>query len=352
MKVKKDYLVEKRNVLNEIRANSMSLQELRFFSIYLAKINTRDTSTRVVRFSLNDFRRIMEFSKLNITQLQATVDGLLCKVVGVPMEGGGFERFQLFKECRVGNNNNGEWYIEIDAHDKALPLMFEFKERYFTYELWNALRLKSANQIRMYELLKQYEYIGERVISIQELRELLGIDDKEYTRYNNFKVRIIDACQNALETYTDIKFTYEPHGPRGRGGKVNSLKFTIRHNDNHIDQLSLAEFISQREINGEFGADEPDGEGGDDYFEREIYPFMAESCNNEFKPAEMQVLYNMVVKVVPYAKGKNRQLEMYDYLKMKYDELKWRATRTTIKNRLGYLKKIIDADLKADLNDI
>jgi len=345
MKVKKDYLVEKRNVLNEIRANSMSLQELRFFSIYLAKINTRDTSTRVVRFSLNDFRRIMEFSKLNITQLQAKVDGLLCKVVGVPMEGGGFERFQLFKECRVGNNNNGEWYIEIDAHDKALPLMFEFKERYFTYELWNALRLKSANQIRMYELLKQYEYIGERVIPIQELRELLGIDDKEYTRYNNFKVRIIDACQNALETYTDIKFTYEPHGPRGRGGKVNSLKFTIRYNDNHIDQLSLAEFINQREINGEPGADEPDGVGEDDYFEREIYPFMAEACDNEFNMPEIQVLYNMVVKVVPYGTGKNQQLAMFDYLKMKYDELKWRATRTAIKSRFNYLKTIIKADI-------
>jgi len=55
----------------------------------------------------------------------------------------------------------------------------------------------------------------------------------------------------------------------------------------------------------------------------------------------------MVVKVIPYAKGKNRQLEMFEYLKMKYDELKWRATRTTIKNRLGYLKKIIEADKRA-----
>ena len=29
-------IVEKRNVLNELRANNLSLQELRFFSIYLS----------------------------------------------------------------------------------------------------------------------------------------------------------------------------------------------------------------------------------------------------------------------------------------------------------------------------
>lgn len=65
--------------------------------------------------------------------------------------------------------------MEINASDDALPLMFEFKNRYFTYELWNALRLKSPNQVRMYEILKQYEKIGTRTLTIKELRNLLGI---------------------------------------------------------------------------------------------------------------------------------------------------------------------------------
>ena len=47
-------------------------------------------------------------------------------------------------------------FYEIDAHDRALPLMFDFKNKYFKYELWNALRLKSPNQVRMYEILKQW----------------------------------------------------------------------------------------------------------------------------------------------------------------------------------------------------
>ena len=69
MPIDKNNLIEKRNVLNEIRKNSMSLQELRFFSIYLSKINARDVSTRQVFFPLEDFQRIMEFGRLNIQQL-------------------------------------------------------------------------------------------------------------------------------------------------------------------------------------------------------------------------------------------------------------------------------------------
>ena len=66
----KTALVEKRNVLNEIRKNNMTLQELRFFSIYLARINHMDISSRAVRFPLVDFQKIMDFGRLNIEQLR------------------------------------------------------------------------------------------------------------------------------------------------------------------------------------------------------------------------------------------------------------------------------------------
>ena len=183
-------IVEKRNVLNELRSNSMTVQELRFFSIYLSKINPWDISTRNVRFTITDFQRIMGFGKLNIGQLRASTDSLLSKIVHVPTERGGYSSFQLFKRCRVDKNENDEWFVEIDAHDDALPLMFEFKNKYFKYALWNALRLKSPNQIRMYEILKQYEGLGKRELTISDLKALIGIDKKEYDRWNNFKIRV------------------------------------------------------------------------------------------------------------------------------------------------------------------
>jgi plasmid replication initiation protein len=346
MAIKKNYLVEKRNVLNEIRANNMTLQELRFFSIYLAKINSRDLKTRQVRFPLSDFIKIMELDKrTNVEYLKRATDSLLCKVVHVPLDNrGSYDAFQLFKRCTVKADDTGEWYVEIDAHDDALPLMFEFKERYFCYELWNALKLKSSNQLRMYEILKQYERVGERVIEIDELKCLLGIDLKEYERYGNFKYWVLDACQKSLADNTDITFTYEPV-KKGRGGKVVAIKFEIQRNVNHADQLSLDDFISRQEVvAGLAGTWEDADESDDDYFAREIFPLMSDACQNEFNQEEIQVLYNLAVKAVPYQVGKNNIIEIYNYMKGKYDVLKWRASQTEIKSRMGYLKKIIEVD--------
>ena len=340
----------------------MTMQELRFFSIYLSKINAKDTSTRVVRFPVADFQAIMELgSNIKIPYLKNVTNSLLSKVVNVPNERGGYTGFQLFKGCEVDKDDNGEWYVEIDAHDKALPLMFEFKNKYFTYQLWNALRLKSSNQLRMYEILKQYQAIGSRVLTVEDLKSLLGIKKDEYDgRWNNFKTRVLDACQQALKEHTDIKFTYEPHGKRSKNGKILSLIFYIEKNEKYTDQLTLDMFIEEKKIesvsvhpdeeeepNEYFDGDNDEvGSGGENYFTQEIYPFLTDACNREYNQAEIQVLYNLIIKAMPYSgKGKEKYtLDAYDYLKRKYDELNMQAGRREIKNRFGYLKKIIEAD--------
>lgn len=263
--------VEKRNVLNELRSNNMTVQELRFFSIYLSKIDPWDKSTRVVRFPLSDFQRIMEFGRLNIGQLKASTDSLLCKIVHIPDERGGFRSFQLFKECCVSQDDNGEWYVEIDAHDRALPLMFDFKNRYFEYELWNALRLKSTNQVRMYEILKQYEKLGKRELTVTELRELLGVASKEYsgrTGWSDFRKYVLDSCQQALKETTDICYTYK-RGKTGKGGKWLSIVFHIEKNTEYVDQLTLDEFIEQQPEPEPIAADQDEFEGQVSFFEVE-----------------------------------------------------------------------------------
>lgn len=236
-------IVEKRNVLNELRATNLSLQELRFFSIYLSKINPRDEKTKVVRFPLSDFQRIMNFGKLNMQQLKNSADSILGKKVFIPKENGGFRGIVLFDECNVDKDQEGEWFVEITASNAATPFMFDFKERYFKYELWNALRLKSPNQVRMYEILKQYEKIGKRELPVQELRDLLGVAENEYsgrTGWSNFKKYVLDSCQEALRETTDICYTYE-RGKTGAGGKWLSIIFTISKNEPTNKQMNIFE---------------------------------------------------------------------------------------------------------------
>ena len=331
-------IVQKQNILNEIRANNLTLQELRFFSIYLSKINPRDISTRTVRFKLADFQKIMSFKELKISQLKTATDSLLTKLVHIPKVSGGYSTFQLFKKCEVDKDELGEWFILIDAHDDALPLMFDFKDKYFKYELWNALRLKSANQIRMYEILKQYETIGKREIRVDDLQQLLGTN---YPRWDNFKSKVLDTCQQALKQTTDICYTYE-RGKTGQGGKWLTVIFHIAKNTEYKEQMSLLEldlksFIDFDSLKEPEKTIEPDSEFGD-------LGFYSSACGDEFTTAQMESIMQIVnqMQLPPHEYGVS--IAKYHFLLEHYSRFKAVAESTDIKNRYSYFYAMIKSE--------
>lgn len=331
--------VQKSNTLNELRCNNMTLQELRFFSIYLSRINQNDISTRVVKFTVEDFRKIMGFSKLNIKQLRASTDALLCKIVHVPEEGRkGFRSRQLFKECGVYQDDDGVWYVEIDAHDKVLPLMFELKNSYFSYELWNALRLNSTNQLRMYEILQQWLNKKESItkeFEVGELRSLLGVSENAYvgrTGWSDFRKYVLDSCQKALKEVTDLCYTYE-RGKTGRGGKWLTVVFHIKRNTTYKSPLTLEQFIEKQSC-----AEAVDVIEDIDYGS-ELGNLLGDAAlGNEFSVDKVRVIQDLVLKALPH----HEHIELCNYL----IGMVHRMNTYQPKNRFGYLCKMIENDIK------
>jgi len=342
VKLKKNYLVVKLNALNEMRSKEMTLQELRLFSIYLSKINPRDPSTKLVRFPLVDFLTVMELKEPNIPYFKKVAESLLSKPVLVPTERGGFDAFNLFSRFRVDADENGDWFVDINANDEALPLLFDFKGHFFKYELWNTLRLKGKNQYRMYEVLKQNERMGYRVASVTDLKGMLGIEEKEYPQFKHFRQNVLEPCKKALTELTDISFTYEPHSKKGR--KIHELKFTITKNKDYIDPLDLDKFINlnDKTINEnnyqETNLDDLDENGnlhstGTSPIYEERIAFLMDACNNEFDREQVVVLFDNMPNWV-----KHDENTSHDYLQSKYREMDMRKPN---KSRFGYLKKII-----------
>lgn len=342
--------IVKSNTLNEIRDNQMTPSQLRFFSIYLSKINPKDESTRLVSFKLSEYTRIMQYKQMNITRIHQTAEellGLTATFKETDSRGrfAGMTICQIFKRFKLYKSSDEEWYVSIDCHDDVLPYMFSFRKYYFKYQLWNALRLGTPNQLRMYEILKQYEHAGAREISLCDLRSFLGIGDNEYREFANFRRRVLDSCQQALLENTDITFTYEAI-KKGRGGKVTALKFEIFKNDHYIDQLTLDEFVETQdtpEISDELIEVE---------FENENLEFLASACENKFSESEIQVLFDIIVKVIPFDSSNRIDLERFEYLHQKYNELKLRMSRTDLKpvnSPFAWLKDKISRDLSGVL---
>jgi plasmid replication initiation protein len=292
---------------------------------------------------MQDSSKGRKYSRLNITQLKETTDSLLTKIVHIAEQNargeytGGWRAFQLFKECVISHDDSGDWYVEIDAHDKSLPLMFEFKAKYFAYELWNVLRLRSENQLIMYEQLKQYEKAGERIITVARLRERLGIKDNEYPLYHDFKRYVLDVCQTAFKENTDITFEYEPYGKRGIGGKILSLKFTINKNTSYNGQITLNEWLIEQ----------PE----DDIIDEEEEPLktrlderldlLSTACDGLYATHDdLVVLNDLTMKM-----GLHDDIQATNYVASKYHEmLSFIGKGEHIKNRPAYLKGMIKND--------
>ena len=370
--------VEKRNIVNEMKVYSFGLEELRIFNTYLSKINARDSATRLVRFTVSYFQKLMNIDSIKISQLEAVADKLLQRIVTIRnYESGGSTKFQLFKRCKIEKDVNGEWYMDIDAHDESLPLLFDFKEKFLTYNLENLAGLKSGNQIRMYEILKQYENTGYRIVTLAELKEYVGILPTEYTQYKFLKRDVIEPCKKAITENTDITFTYEPYTKKGR--KIDSLKFSISKNENvsqsQADEISveprdtfvdeaisavrteprgvLADetasavvYVEPQMIEQEVWAEKRTYTCVNDY-DDETLGYLAQACEFSFDESEMgeiKAYIDIICPLNPY----NDESEQLLGLKPLYNELKRQEERTKIKNRFKYfagiLKKISDKE--------
>lgn len=339
MSIKKDYIIEKSNVLVELKDTKMTIQELRFFCIYLSKINARDLSTRRVCFPMSDFQKIMGFGKLNIKQLQQATNKLLCKVVNFPNADGGYTGFTLFNLVRVFKDDFENWNLEIDASEQALPLFFNLKGNYLTYELWNVLNLKSVNQVRMYELLKRYEKLGIYEIKISDLREYFCLNPTQYLRMEHFKTRILNDCQKALAENTDICYTYEC-GKRGSRGKWLTIVFHISKNDKHSDPLELRDFIDKQSASQSDCPPDERLQPTEHLPERlpsasERQPYLSGVFEKDLASADIRLLCDMLsVKVPLISERKPEMLEKR--LRLLYGQMLAKS-KEPVKNPVTYL---------------
>lgn len=119
---------------------------------------------------------------------------------------------------------SGEGKIIFHLDPFLKPFLLNLSERFTELDYSNLIQLKSTYSTQLYELLKQYQNIGERKIELSELKTRLSILENEYKLYAHFKSRVIIPAQKELKEKTDISFDFEEIK---EGRKVNTIKFLI-----------------------------------------------------------------------------------------------------------------------------
>ncbi len=210
----------KSNTLIEARYR-LSLNEQKFVlkSISLLDKNDRDFKEYVI--TVKEFQEITGMCRDEVyKELQKIAENILKKPITIISEKGRlicnwFSSVEYVK---------GEGKIIVCHDPKLKPYLLGMKERYTLYRLGMILKLRSVYSIRIYELLKQYQYAGERTANMEDLRKILCIEEGTYTRFNDFRRFVLDRAQKEINRHTDTEFDYEI---RKESRKITAIYFRI-----------------------------------------------------------------------------------------------------------------------------
>ena len=217
-------LVVKDNGLIEMPLD-FSLMQLKLFARIIVSMRNepdREFYEFSVKSLLNDF----DLSETNYTQLKLATTGLIRPVI---LKGLGIdEEDQLPFFDKISYTAKG--IVRFRMSSDLKPLILDLEKNYTKYYFSNIARLKSAYSIRIYELLKQYEFKRERLLTVDEIKLFLKIDNDKYLKYSNFKDKVILVAQKELKEKTDIYFEFEEIK---EWKKVCSILFIIYKNINN-----------------------------------------------------------------------------------------------------------------------
>jgi plasmid replication initiation protein len=202
---------------------SFTVLEQKLIRLLASMITKDDVDLKEYQFSATDLSKTLNVHKRNIyRELDSVTDKLMARFI--KMKSDDTEEFDKFHLIKTAKLRNGILILKIDEDMKDFYLKLNW---YTKYQLKNIMQFKSTYSFRLYELLKQYEGIGSRLITIEDLRVGLDIEKEQYPKYSNLKQKVINVARNEINPKTDIAFDYEEVKT---GRKVTSIKFYIKTN--------------------------------------------------------------------------------------------------------------------------
>lgn len=138
------------------------------------------------------------------------------------------------KGGQTGKNIETQEYIDVSIHPEMKPLLLQLVSNFTRYDFRNVARL-SANPVRLYELLKQYETLGERVLEVEYIRRIMEFKD-EYSRFSNFYQAFIKPGVNEINKHTDLTVYNIEKVKQGRTVVALHFFFKAKNND-EIDRI-------------------------------------------------------------------------------------------------------------------
>ena len=221
-------LVVKSNDLIQKARFQLSLQEQKIILYLISKIKPDDDDFVHQDFSIIDFCKVCGIDYDNGGNYKAVKDAIKAlsdKSVWLMLESGAETLVRWVNKAWI-NKKSG--IIKMRMDDDMKPYLLQLQSRFTQYELFYTLAMRSQYSIRLYELLKSYEFKKKWTFDIDELKRLLSAEN--YARFPDFKRKVIDISMREINDLSDLNISYQVIKTGRKFGKIEfyiSLKKDI-----------------------------------------------------------------------------------------------------------------------------
>jgi plasmid replication initiation protein len=216
----KNNIVRKSNSLIEA-SYKLSVNQQKIILLLASSIKPGDENFQPYQINIKEFAKLLGLKNKNFySEINALTSDLRNRELVLSSK----QSFLRISWLSSVEYFKGTGVIELCFDPKLKPYLLQLKKRFTTYRLKEVIQLKSSFSIRIYELLKQYEKIGERIFLLETLKASLGIDPSKYSLYGDFKKRVLLVAQSEVAEKTDISFKFKEIK---EGQKVVKIKFII-----------------------------------------------------------------------------------------------------------------------------
>jgi len=243
-------LIKKSNQLIEARYK-FDVWETRVFLSVLSHIRREDEDFKPYRIWYRDVIKTFGLtSGQSYGFLRDAARSLMRKVFNVSHEENGFQReteyhiirsVNFLSEGEKGRGVESQEFIDITFDPQMKPMLLQLQRNFTAYDLRNVVKL-GTYPVRVYELLKQYENIGERTLGFDEMKRMFELTE-EYPLFGNFYQKVIAPSVRDVNLHTDINITKVEKVKEGK--RVVALRFVFHRKTEEEIRMARGEFIGK-----------------------------------------------------------------------------------------------------------
>lgn len=214
-------IAAKANELIQKTRYSLSVEEQKIILYALSKISKDDVALHDMTFDILEFSRLCGLEGKAYTRIKDTLTKLQEKAFWIEIDKDTESCVHWFSKIHM-KKRSGK--VIVRFHEDLVPYILQLKNCFTSFSIYPTLAMKSKYSIRLYELLKSYEAIGNWWFTVEDFQKKL--DATNYQLFGNLKQKVIDVSVKEINLYSDLDVSWQPVK---EGRKVTKIQFHIGH---------------------------------------------------------------------------------------------------------------------------